>query len=84
MSKKIWILTKEVNAYDQYGAYFEAAFEEKPDVKTLAKFFYKESKGSTEYHDPMGALNFLLHIVDGGGRIGTEDEWYNLVQEDLL
>lgn len=77
MSKKVWILTSEYNDYDQHGSYFEAVFQKKPDIKTLAKYFKMENT-SCGYSNPMEALEFLLHIESGGGRMGTEDRWYNL------
>ena len=35
---KIFILTEEYNAYDQYGEYFIAAFKHKPTPEQLAKY----------------------------------------------
>lgn len=35
---KIFILTQEYNAYDQYGAYFIAAFRTRPTFEQLVKY----------------------------------------------
>ena len=62
---QIWILTREINAYDQDGEYFVSAFSQKPTADQIEKICgYNE----------LGAK----HVLNGGGRRGTEDEWYNL------
>lgn len=61
---KVWILTKEVNAYDQYGEYFVAVFEDKPHHTELTKWGVKQNR--------------LKHVQNGGGRVGAENEWFNL------
>lgn len=33
----IWVLTQEVNDYNQHGAYFIDAWHEKPTIEQLAK-----------------------------------------------
>lgn len=67
---KVWLLTSEINAYDQCGEYFEAVFNHKPTALQLA---------ANGINDP--ALQ--EHILIGGGRRGYEDGWYNLREEDL-
>lgn len=37
MSNTIWIVTKEVNDYNQYGEYFVAAFKSKPTKEKLSQ-----------------------------------------------
>lgn len=81
MGKKIWVLTFEVNEYDQHGAYFVAAFEKLPSVAELTDFI----KTSEEYRanglhfgDALDALSFIEHLRGGGGRRGFEDMWFNL------
>lgn len=60
----VWILTSEYNDYDQYGEYFVDVFANKPTHQQL-----------TDY----GVLqNRLRHVLNGGGRIGNENEWFNL------
>lgn len=61
----VWVLTREINEYDQYGEYFVACFSEKPSKQLLLKAEVPESH-----------LDHLLN--NGGGRIGIEDEWYFL------
>lgn len=72
-----WVLTKEVNAYDQEGEYFVAIWEKKPTLEQLAKHF-----GHTPEADYSGsvmkAVAFLMHVEKGGGRQGVEDEWFIL------
>lgn len=72
MFNKVWVLTFEVNDYDQHGEYFLAVFGEKPDSEKLANAM-KES-------DP----SFLEHVLSGGGRIGDEHQWFYLTEIDLL
>jgi hypothetical protein len=71
-----WILTREHNAYDQYGSYFIAVFSRKPTHTELAKVLSKEGYGGGS--DVMAALVFLEHILMGGGRQEWEDTWFNL------
>lgn len=61
---KVWVLTSMVNAYDQYGEYFEACFKEKPTPEQLAVI-----TGLTKEHWESNPC---------GGRLEWEDEWYNL------
>ena len=77
---KCWVLTREINEYDQEGAYFEAVFKEKPSIKQLAEHF----TGRYGFpNDVMQAVAFLEHLRDGGGRRGVEHEWYNLEEVEL-
>lgn len=69
MSQKIYILTKQYNAYDQYGEYFVAAFKGLPSKEQLTK------RGVPEYE--------IEHVLKGGGRVRNEDQWFNLNQERL-
>lgn len=73
----VWVLTREINEYDQHGSYFEAVWAKKPSVQQLVSYFSDGNK--TSYHsDVIKALEFFLHLHSGGGRMGTEYEWYNL------
>lgn len=67
---KVWLLTSECNAYDQFGEYFEAVFHDKPTALQLA---------ANGISDP----SLQEHILNGGGRRGYEDGWYNLKEEEL-
>lgn len=66
---KIWILTQEFNMYDQMGEYFVAAFKEKPDHVTLAKWGVEQGR--------------LEHVLNGGGRQGYDHDWYFLREEEI-
>lgn len=35
---EVWVLTEEVNDYNQYGEYFLAVFREKPTLEELMSF----------------------------------------------
>lgn len=78
--KKVWVLTRSHNDYDQHGEYFVAVFGRKPDIKRLAEAMEMES-GSLG--NLMQAIAFLSHIIEGGGRRGTENVWYQLEEVDL-
>ena len=74
---KAWVLTREINEYDQDGEYFVAVFISKPSILDIAKTL--EWKGVKT----IGDLNtvdkkFIDHILAGGGRRDIEDEWYHL------
>lgn len=72
MTQKIWILTAEVNDYNQQGEYFLHAFSEKPTVERLRQLDCWEF-----------AVDFE-HVANGGGRKDEEDVWYYLREENLL
>lgn len=65
---KVWILTNEVNDYNQYGEYFVTWWPEKPTAKQLADAGVDESE--------------LVHVLAGGGRHKpykpTNETWWNL------
>lgn len=77
MAAKVWVLTSEYDNYDQYGEHFEAVWSSKPTVKQLTEYF-SGSKEGLYFYDPMTALDFILHVQNGGGRREHEDMWYNL------
>lgn len=62
--KTVWILTEEFNAYDQYGEYFVAVFSERPHHAQLSAHEVPQNR--------------LRHVLNGGGRVGTEDRWFHL------
>lgn len=70
MTKKVWLLTSEYNAYDQYGEYFEAIFKDIPTKEQLMKY------GCNSDED-------VEHMLSGGGRKKYEDSWYNLREEEI-
>ena len=67
----VWVITREINEYDQYGEYFVGVFSEKPTIATLMS----ELQVSEEY---------AIHVYNKGGRKDTEWEWYTLSEEPLL
>lgn len=62
----MWVITRAINQYDQYGDYFETAYENKPTLDDLLKFF--------------GDEELAKHVLNGGGRRGFEDSWYFLTE----
>lgn len=71
---KVWVLTREINEYDQDGAYFVAVFKEKPSREQLAAATDTTPDGET--------VSNLLQ--NGGGRIEHEYAWFYLTEEDAL
>lgn len=65
----MWILTCEVDGYDQRGKYFVAAFLEKPSKDALRDVL-------KWYGDATDAL--LDHVLAGGGRLDSDNLWYFL------
>ena len=75
--RHIWLLTSEHNIHDSPGDVFVAAFEKKPTIGTIAPHLGLN-------HLNMGdAIAMCEHVINGGGRQGHEDVWYNLRQEPL-
>lgn len=70
----VWVLTSEVNAYDQAGEYFVKVFAKKPELEQLID----ATKGTAPSSNVQELLKFLLHLQKGGGRMGTEDTWFHL------
>lgn len=70
---KVWVLTYEVNDYDQHGEYFLAVFEKKPTYEQVVDFL------SDNYRNVGTLVKAVFRLVDsGGGRIHNEDTWYHL------
>jgi hypothetical protein len=72
---KCWVLTREINEYDQDGEYFEAVFAEKPDYDKMAKLLFDLGWDNKELTD---------HVLNGGGRVYREETWYHLREVDML
>lgn len=66
----IWVLTKEVNDYNQHGEYFIAAWGYKPSSLDLSYVL--------GYYTDSPVIQHLIH--GGGGRQGVEDVWYYLYE----
>jgi hypothetical protein len=75
--KSIWVLTREINEYDQDGAYFEAAWPEKPTADQLVKHVENWIWGPDS--NPVTVL-----LEYGGGRQGRENTWYNLFEHEVI
>jgi len=76
---KIWVLTRSHNDYNQHGNYFVAAFRRTPELEQLIDFI----RNDVDYSEVADLLKFLLHLKKGGGRLDSEDVWFNLEQIDL-
>lgn len=61
----VWVLTCEVNEYNQCGEYFVAVFKNKPTSIELTL-------------DCDVDLKTAEHISNGGGRLRVEHTWYFL------
>ena len=78
--KTVWVLTREINDYNQEGCYFVAVFAAKPTTIQMAEAL----KGMVQGEDLMTALAFVEHVRGGGGRRGDENEWYHLEETPLI
>lgn len=85
MSKKekVWVLTREINEYDQHGEYFSAVFKERPTLEVLANYFKDKAGDELFPRNVMDAVAFLEHLRAGGGRRGSEDIWFHLKEQVL-
>ena len=63
----IWILTREINQYDQDGEYFVGAWNQKPTHQMLAELGVPQNR--------------LRKVLDGGGRVYPEEEWFYLKEQ---
>ena len=70
---KIYVLTREVNEYDQDGEYFVAAYQQLPTPQQL--------------WDVGVPQNRTRHVINGGGRIIKDSyydqEWWMLREYEL-
>ena len=74
---KVWVLTREINQYDQDGAYFEAVFLNKPTKEQL------EEAGVSSY-----CIDYTLKQTHSDGSCGgrsehMEDEWWLLEEIEV-
>ena len=65
---KVWVLTESYNDYDQHGNYFIKVWKNKPTEKELRD---------------VGVENNIEHVLNGGGRVNYEDQWYYLTEEQV-
>lgn len=80
---KVWVVTYEVNAYDQEGEYFQCGFMNKPTYEQALDLLHDLGSFNKNYTGYSGDfIEKCVHkFLDGGGRIGTEHCWYNLKEE---
>jgi ribosomal protein S6 len=64
----MWALTREINEYNQDGAYFVCIFDCRPTIQELKSVLKTENDATLEW------------IMQGGGRQNSEYEWYYLTQ----
>lgn len=69
MSNTVYILTREINEYEQDGEYFVAVFAEKPHHTVISKLGVP--------------TNRLEHVLNGGGRVDYENQWFYLRKYDI-
>jgi len=77
---KCWVLTREINEYDQDGEYFTAVFKERPSAEVLNATIGYMNEATFNGHSSYG--EYLR--ATGGGRVYREHTWYNLREVDLL
>lgn len=63
---KVWILTMELNRYEQYGEYFIKAYKNKPTREQLLVAEDSINENNVDW------------ILAGGGRENIEDIWFKL------
>lgn len=63
----MYILTSSVNDYNQSGDYFECAWLEKPSISEIMRITERDEE-------------YAKHILNGGGRIDFEGNWYYLTE----
>lgn len=67
---KVWILTREINVYDQDGEYFVAVFANTPTYAQLIECKVPQNR--------------VRHTLNGGGRfIDTDNEWFTLREQEV-
>ena len=82
-NKTVWVLTREINQYDQDGEYFVAVFSAKPTTLLLADTFSALNVDCGETNIS-GALAFYERLAGGGGRSAEmENEWFHLREVTL-
>jgi hypothetical protein len=69
----IFVVTREHNDYDQHGDYLVAVYLTKPTYSQLLSLLHEDSSVSRNVYRATAR-----HLLNGGGRQGTEDVWYNL------
>jgi len=73
----VYVLTFELNDYDQHGDYILTVFESLPTLQELSAWFSKHNE-TPRFRDMGEAVAFFEHLRQGGGRQDREDMWYSL------
>jgi hypothetical protein len=68
--KSVWVLTCEHNEYNQHAEYFIKVFDKFPTVDQLLSLDVPRNR--------------LRHVMNGGGRVGAEDEWFYLQERNFV
>ena len=76
--KTLWVIVRAINAYDQEGEYFYSVFTSKPSREQLLKLFYLSTGENKNYSKEQH--KFVGHLLEGGGRIYPEHEWFYLTE----
>jgi len=72
----VYILTSEVNEYDQKGEYFVCVFKNKPNIKSLRTNIMEYC--GDEYSEKI-SNQYIEHILNVGGRTNdNEYRWFYL------
>lgn len=75
---EVWVLTYEVNEYDQHGEYFAAVFKEKPTPEQLFDWIDEEDRYRT-----LNKKEYADWIINQGGRFGIEYQWFHLKKHNI-
>lgn len=79
---KVYVLTYEVNAYDQEGEYFAHVFKDCPSVEELLPVLiehgYIENHWTDDYKKEVAT-----HVLEGRGRKRDEFKWFWLNEVNL-
>lgn len=72
--KSVWVLTREINEYNQDGEYFVAVYKNKPSPEVL---------GEEIGYEPTS--QYVVNLLEnGGGRLSDEDDvWWWLKEVGL-
>jgi hypothetical protein len=79
----MWIITRAINQYDQDGDYMFSAYVcDKPSREELRILFYGTKYNPTVHDkkDRDDREKFISNLLNGGGRMDVENEWYYLTE----
>jgi hypothetical protein len=78
MKNTIWVLTREINEYNQDGEYFVCVFKEKPSIDKFREVINEAKHGYAIISEQK-----ILHYYENKGRLGMEDEWFYLEEKEF-